>query len=62
MAKFYYVLFDPSLRMFAKSGCNGGMSCSMNIAKHFTSLYSAEMYKKRSSLYGDCIIKKILRQ
>ena len=58
----FYVLFDPSLRMFAKSGHNGGLSCSMNIAKHFTSVWSAENYKKRSSLYGDCIIKKIVRQ
>lgn len=58
----FYVLFDPSLRMFAKSGRNGGMSCSMNIAKHFTSVWSAENYKKRSSLYEGCIIKKIYHQ
>lgn len=58
----FYILFDPSLRMFAKSGHNGGLSCSMNIAKHFTSVWSAENYKKRSSLYEGCIVKKIVRQ
>lgn len=58
----FYVLFDPSLRMFAKAGRNGGMSYSMNIAKHFTSVWSAENYKKRSSLYEGCIVKKIVRQ
>lgn len=58
----FYVLYDPSLRMFAKVGRYGGMSFSINIAKHFTSQWSAENYKKRSSLYDGCIIKKIARQ
>lgn len=56
----FYVLFDPHSHMFAKSGYNGGLCYSMNIAKHFTSQWSAENYKKRSSLYECYIIKKIV--
>lgn len=54
----FYVLFDPSSRMFAKSGYNGGWCYSMNFAKHFTSQWSAQNYKKRNSLYECCVVKK----
>lgn len=56
----FYVLFDPHQRMFAESGYYGGMCYSMNFAKLFTSQWSAENYKKRSSLYECCIVKKIV--
>lgn len=35
------------------------MTMSMNKAKHFTSKWSAENWKKKSDMFDGCIIKRI---
>lgn len=57
----YYVLYDTDLKMFARAGRSLCLTTLMNDAKHFTSQWCAENYKKKSPLFAECIIKKIQR-
>lgn len=61
----FYVLYDAFSRSFVKAGHDGGYTSSLNYAKHFTSLWSAENFKKdarRADTLQNFIIKKITRQ
>lgn len=55
----YYLLYDPTFRQFAMCGHRVAMTMSMNKAKHFTSKWSAENWKKKSNMFDGCIIKRI---
>ena len=61
----FYVLYDAFTRSFVAAGRDCRLTPSLNYAKHFTSLWSAENFKKdvrRSDTLQSFIIKKIARQ
>lgn len=55
----YYILFDPSTRLFARRGRSFATTCSLNDAKHFTSQWSAEQWQKAHTVFQSMIIKRI---
>lgn len=55
----YYVLYDPTARLFAAVGHTAGTTWSMNRAKHFTSPWSAENWQRKSDVFQSFIVKKI---
>lgn len=61
----FYVLYDAFSRSFVAAGRDFGFTPSLNYAKHFTTLWSAENFKKavhRADTLQNFIIKKIARQ
>lgn len=57
----YYVLYDPSARLFAKVGHSAATTWSLNCAKHFTSKWSAEQWLKKHDMFLGMIPKRIER-
>lgn len=57
----YYVLYDPNGRVFAAAGRGAGVSVSINYAKHFTSIWSAENWKRNHPALQEFTVKKICR-
>lgn len=55
----YFVLYDPRNRLFARRGRSFATTCSLNDAKHFTSQWSAENWKRCHSMFLGMIIKRI---
>lgn len=61
--KTFYVLYNAFSRSFVRAGREGGYTTSLNYAKHFTSMWSAETFMKRNELQSDFyFIKKICHQ
>ena len=58
----FFVLFDEFTRSFVRAGKNGGLSCSLNAAKHFTSIWSANNYRSRCHDLGCFTVKRIVLQ
>lgn len=57
----YYVLYDPSTGLFARVGRYAALTWSLNLAKHFTSKWSAEQWQKKHDLFESMIIKRMER-
>lgn len=57
----FYLLFNPIKKEFAKSGHGGGITYSINLAKHFTSEWSATRYRAANDYLSEFIVKKIQR-
>ena len=57
----FFVLYDPRTREFAKSGRLAAITYSINLAKHFTSEWSAKAYQSNHDLFSCFIVKKIQR-
>lgn len=57
----YYVLFEPVTKRFAASGHTASTTCSINYAKHFTSIWSAENWRNKFESLGSFIVKRIER-
>lgn len=57
----HFVLFDSFSRMFVRRGHGGGWTNSLNLAKHFTSKWSAEQYlsKMNADDVAAIIVKRI---
>lgn len=57
----YYVLYDPSTRLFARRGRSFATTSSLNDAKHFTSRWSAEQWQKCHQMFLGMIVKRMER-
>ena len=57
----YYILFDPSTRLFARRGRSFATTWSLNDAKHFSSKWSAEQWQKGHDMFLSMIVKRIER-
>lgn len=57
----YYVLYDARANMFARAGKGKGWTYTLNLAKHFTSSWSAGNYRKTLPDSEGVMIKKIQR-
>lgn len=57
----FFVLYDPRTREFAKAGRNTSITYSMNLAKHFTTEWSAKTFRSNHDLFSCFIVKKIQR-
>ena len=57
----YFVLYDPFTKEFAKAGRIPAITYSINLAKHFTSEWSAKAYRANNDLFCSCVVKKIQR-
>ena len=57
----YYVLYDEFARQFVAAGRGNLRTYSLNNAKHFTSEWSANNYKKNNDSLECLTVKKIQR-
>ena len=58
----FYVLYDGFTRSFVRAGREGGFTYSLNAAKHFTSIWSAANFAKKSRFLECLTVKKIVLQ
>lgn len=57
----FYVLYDEFSRTFVRAGRGNGRTFNLNAAKHFTSEWSADNYRKKSDELECLTVKKIAR-
>lgn len=58
----FYVLYDGFSRMFVRAGKRDGWTYSLNNAKHFTSVWSANNYLHKFDELCTLEVKKISRE
>ena len=56
----FYVLYDVFTQTFVRAGRDAGLTNSLNAAKHFTSIWSANNCRKRWRELECMTVKKIV--